>query len=448
MFRDCRVWVNGYLLTRNASGYAPFRVDFTDVANLGGLNAITLRVDASEGEGWFYEGAGVYRHVWLVKTDPVHVPQWGTFVRSTVNGASADLALTTEVANDSDTARDCEVVSTLFDPDGKPVALVRGPWSVPPRATASLDQRAALAGPRLWSIETPALYRLDTEVVSAGATLDRYSTTFGIRTIHFDPAQGFFLNGAHVKIKGTCNHQDHAGVGTAIPDRLQAWRVERLKAMGSNAYRTSHNPPAPSLLDACDRLGMLVLDETRRMSSPPSALEELESMVRRDRNRPSVFLWCIGNEEPQEVTAAGGRIAETMKRRVYQLDGTRPVTEAMDFGWGRRHRRQQHPRRDGHQLPPRRRGDLSPGAPDRADHPHRDREHGDHARRLCPRSRAASSPAPMTWRRRPGPRPRSSGGRCATRRTIRPAVSSGPGSTIAANPRRSTAGPASPPTSA
>ncbi len=334
VFRDCRVWVNGYLLTRNSSGYAPFRVDFTDVANIGGLNAVTLRVDASEGEGWFYEGAGVYRHVWLVKTDALHVPQWGAFVRTTVDGASANAALTTEVANDSDKARDCEVVSTLYDPDGKPVGMARGPLSVPAWSAASLDQQAALANPRLWSIETPVLYRLDTEIVSGGSVVDRYSTTFGIRTIHFDPAQGFFLNGAHVKIKGTCNHQDHAGVGVAIPDRLQAWRIERLKAMGSNAYRTSHNPPAPSLLDACDRLGMLVLDETRRMGSDAEALVELEAMVRRDRNRPSVFLWCIGNEEPQEVTAAGGRIAETMKRLVYRLDGTRPVTEAMDFGWG------------------------------------------------------------------------------------------------------------------
>jgi beta-galactosidase len=334
VFRDCRVWVNGYLLTRSASGYAPFRVDFTDVANIGGQNVVTLRVDASEGEGWFYEGAGVYRHVWLVKTDPLHVPQWGTFIRSTVNGLGAAVALTTEVANDSDTARDCEIVSTVYDPAGKPVAMARGPLSVPPRTIASLDQQAQLAKPSLWAIETPVLYRLDTEVVAAGLTVDRYSTTFGIRTFRFDPDQGVFLNGAHVKIKGTCNHQDHAGVGVAIPDRLQAWRIERLKAMGSNAYRTSHNPPAPSLLDACDRLGMLVLDEARRMGSDPEALAELEAMIRRDRNRPSVFLWCIGNEEPQEVTAAGGHIAETMKRLVNRLDGTRLITEAMDFGWG------------------------------------------------------------------------------------------------------------------
>jgi beta-galactosidase len=334
VFRDCRVWVNGYLLTRNSSGYAPFSVDFTDVANLGGLNVVALRVDASEGEGWFYEGAGVYRHVWLVKTDPVHVPQWGTFVRSTVDGASAAVTITTEVTNDSDAERSLVLISAIFDPDGKRVGGSPAPLIAQPRQTTSVTQTVKVATPQLWSIETPRLYRLETEIHAEDGLVDRYTTTFGIRTIHFDPAQGFFLNGVHVKVKGTCNHQDHAGVGTAIPDRLQAFRIERLKAMGSNAYRTSHNPPAPSLLDACDRLGMLVLDETRRMGSDTEALAELETMVRRDRNRPSVFLWCIGNEEPQEVTAAGGRIAETMKRLVYKLDGTRPVTEAMDFGWG------------------------------------------------------------------------------------------------------------------
>ena len=334
VFRDCRVWVNGYLLTRNSSGYAPFRVDFTDVANIGGLNAVTLRVDASEGEGWFYEGAGVYRHVWLVKTDPLHVPQWGTFVRSTVNGAGATLAVSTEVENQSDVVRHAALVSTVFDPDGKPVGQVHGAVVAEARDTIAADQQITLDKVQLWSLETPRLYRLVTELTADGVVTDRYSTTFGIRTVGFDPDQGVFVNGVHVKIKGTCNHQDHAGVGVAIPDRLQAWRIERLKQMGSNAYRTSHNPPAPALLDACDRLGMLVLDETRRMGSDPEALGELETMIRRDRNRPSVFLWCIGNEEPQEVTAAGGRIAETMKRAVNRLDGTRLITEAMDFGWG------------------------------------------------------------------------------------------------------------------
>jgi beta-galactosidase len=334
VFRDCLVFVNGYIIGHNASGYAPFRVDITDVANIGGANVVTLRVDASEGEGWFYEGAGVYRHVWLVKTDPVHVPQWGTFVRTTPAGAGANVILTTEVANEGDAPRACEVVSTITDPNGKPVGMARGAVTVAAWSTASLDQQIILDRAALWSVETPQLYRLDTEVVADGRTTDRYATPFGVRTVRFDPDLGFFLNEVPVKLKGTCNHQDHAGVGAAVPDRLNAFRIERLKAMGSNAYRTSHNAPSPSLLDACDRLGMLVLDETRRMSADPEALDELARMVRRDRNRPSVILWSIGNEEPHQIYDAGAHIAETMKRLVYRLDGTRLVTEAMNYGWG------------------------------------------------------------------------------------------------------------------
>ena len=155
-----------------------------------------------------------------------------------------------------------------------------------------------------------------------------------MRSIRFEPQTGFFLNDRPVKLKGTCNHQDHAGVGVAVPDRLHAFRVERLKTMGSNAWRAAHNPPATALLDACDRLGMLVIDETRRMSIDPEAIDQLERMVRRDRNHPSIILWSIGNEEAHESEARGARIAADMKRAINRLDGTRLITEAMDNGWG------------------------------------------------------------------------------------------------------------------
>ena len=334
VFRDAVVFVNGYALIENHSGYVPFRVDFTDVANYGGANVVLVRVDASQGEGWFYEGAGVYRHVWMVKTDPLHVPQWGAVVRSTLSEGLADLAVATEIANESDSERTCEVVSTILAPDGRAVGAATSQVNAPAWGMATTDHRIALARPALWSLETPNLYRLQTEVRVAGAVVDRYETPFGVRSIRFDPDQGFFLNDRPVKLKGTCNHQDHAGVGVAMPDRLHAFRIERLKSMGSNAYRSSHNPPAPALLDACDRLGMLVLDETRRMSVAPEALDELERLVRRDRNRPSVILWSIGNEEPQQYTERGARVAQTMKRLINRLDGTRLVTEAMDGGWG------------------------------------------------------------------------------------------------------------------
>ena len=223
----------------------------------------------------------------------------------------------------------------MVDHNGHAVGVAHSPLTVAANDLGKLDQQIILNQPILWSVETPRLYRLETLIVTPdGVITDRYATPFGVRTVRFDADQGFFLNGVSVKLKGTCNHQDHAGVGTAIPDRLHAWRIERLKAMGSNACRTSHNPPAPALLDACDRLGMLVMDETRRMSVDADAMNELERLVRRDRNRPSVFIWSIGNEEPHQITDAGRRVALTMKRLVNRLDGTRLVTSAMNFGWG------------------------------------------------------------------------------------------------------------------
>ena len=334
VFRDCIVFVNGYILCENHSGYAPFRVDLTEVANYGGANTVLLRVDASQGEGWFYEGAGVYRHVWLVKTGPVHVPQWGVTVRSAIGEGLAHLAIATELAHQGDGERACQVISTVYDPEGRIAGRAESEIALSGWSEGVAEHHIDVARPALWSLETPQLYRVETELKGGDRTLDQVSTPFGLRTIRFDPERGFFLNGAPVKLKGTCNHQDHAGVGVALPDRLHAFRIERLKAMGSNAYRSAHNPPAPALLDACDRLGMLVIDETRRMSTDPEALDELSRMVRRDRNRPSVILWSIGNEEPHQASETGARIAETQKRLLNRLDGTRPVTEAMDAGWG------------------------------------------------------------------------------------------------------------------
>lgn len=332
VFRDALVMVNGYILEREDSGYSPFRVDITDIANIGGDNLITVRVDASLGEGWFYEGAGIYRHVWLVKTAPVHVPQWGVFVRAKVDGT---VQIDTDLINESDAAQAFEVSHAVLDAAGKPVlAVVPAAGRLPAWERQSLSQTVTLANPVLWSLENPHLYTLVTETKVGGAVVDRFVTRFGVRSIRFDPANGFFLNDKPVKLKGSCNHQDHAGVGAAIPDALQVWRLEQLKSMGGNAYRAAHNPPTPELLDACDRLGMLVIDETRRMSSDPTSLDELERLVRRDRNHPSVILWSIGNEEPQQATARGVKVATTMKRLVNRLDPTRLVTAAMDSGFG------------------------------------------------------------------------------------------------------------------
>ena len=335
VFRDAIVTFNGFYVGRNFSGYAPFRFDLTDLANFGGKNVLTVRVDATLGEGWYYEGAGIYRHVWLTKTAPVHVPQWGTFVRSDLQDGRALLTINTEVQNESGEEQLCRVTSRILRIEGQSVASVESrAQKIAPGETFVFESQPVIANPGLWSVEEPNLYRLITTVNAGGVIVDQTETSFGIRSIRFDASDGFFLNGKPLKIKGTCNHQDHAGVGTALPDRLHYYRIERLKEMGSNAYRTSHNPPAPELLDACDRLGMLVLDETRMMCSSPEGLSQLERMIRRDRNHPSVIMWSLGNEEwTVQGKERGRRIVESMRQLAHRLDSSRPVTVAMDSGY-------------------------------------------------------------------------------------------------------------------
>jgi beta-galactosidase len=336
VFRDSQVALNGNLLGRNLSGYAPFAFDITDHAWYGRKNVLVVRVDATEHEGWWYEGAGIYRHVWLVKTGPVHIPQWGTFVTSEVKGSSATLTIATEVSNDQENAASCTVVSKVLDSKGNVAATHRAPAvSIAAWQRRKVTHKVKVANPQLWSIEEPNMYRLETTLEANDTVTDTYETPFGIRTIRFDKDKGFFLNGKPVKIKGTCNHQDHAGVGIALPDGLQYFRIAKLKEIGSNGLRTSHNPPTPELIDACDRLGMVVLDENRMFSSAPEGLSQLSRLIRRDRNHPSVVFWSTGNEEGEQSTDRGARMCRTMKRLVQRLDPTRPITQAMNGGWGK-----------------------------------------------------------------------------------------------------------------
>jgi beta-galactosidase len=336
VFRDSIAALNGIYLGRHASGYTPFRYDVSDFVNYGGKNILVVRVDATLGEGWWYEGAGIYRHVWLRRMNPVHVAHNGTFVTSELRRDAAVLTVLTEVDNDSDSDQSCRVVTRIVDPSGKTVAdATSTPIATPAQARREFRQQITIKKPALWSLEDPNLHHAVTVVEAGGNAVDKYNTAFGIRTVRFDPNHGFFLNDKPVKIKGTCNHQDFAGVGVALPDRIHYFRVEKLKEMGSNAYRMSHNLPTPALLDACDQLGMLVMDETRMMSSSAEGLEQMETMVRRDRNHPSVIIWSIGNEEDLQGTHTGASIAESMKRVVRRLDSTRPITEAMNSDWGK-----------------------------------------------------------------------------------------------------------------
>ena len=336
VFRDALVALNGNFLARNLSGYAPFRCDITDFVNYGGTNVLVVRADATEHVGWFYEGAGISRHVWLLKTSPLHIAHGGLYVTTEPRGADATVKISTTVENETDSESSCRVLSEIFDSDGNKLGASRsGEAAVPSGGKREFISQVAVSNPKLWSLEAPHLYRATVTVEGGAGATDHCETSFGIREIRFDKDRGFFLNGKPVKIQGTCNHQDHAGVGSALPDRIQYFRIEKLKEMGCNAYRTSHNPPTPELLDACDRLGMLVMDETRMMSSSPEGLSQLSRMLRRDRNHPSIILWSIGNEEPEQGTDRGARIAQTMKRLIRRLDPTRPVTMAMNGSWGK-----------------------------------------------------------------------------------------------------------------
>jgi beta-galactosidase len=338
IYRNSLIWLNGHCLGRHISGYSGFKLDITEHANFGGQNTLVVRVDATRNEGWFYEGGGIYRHVWLVKTDPIHVAHWGTYVTSTVNDADADVTIQTQLQNDSTQTVSAALLSSILDADGKIVTESEPAMAaLEPGKEQTISQKMKVKNPHLWSVETPYLYKLVTTIKRDTTVADVYETPFGIRTLRFDPNQGFFLNGKHVYVKGTCNHQDHAGVGSALPDRIQYFRIEKLKEMGGNAYRTSHNPPTPELLDACDRLGMLVMDENRQMDDTPETLGQLERLIRRDRNHPSIIIWSLGNEEfqIQGNDDIGSRIARVMQDLVHKLDPTRPVTVAMNGAWGR-----------------------------------------------------------------------------------------------------------------
>ena len=328
-YRNSVVWVNGHYIGTEASGYSGFAYDISDYLSYGGRNVVAVRVDATVEEGWFYEGAGIYRHVWLEVTDPLHVAQWGTFVRTTIDGGSARVDIDATVANDGNSDAAFAVRHEVFAPDGNKVASGEARGAAAAAASATVAATLTIDRPHLWSIDDPVLYRVRTTVMRGGETVDHYDTTFGIRTVVFDKDSGFLLNGQNIKLKGTDNHQDHAGVGVALPDGLQSWRLMRLKAFGVNAYRCSHHPPTPELLDACDRLGIVVIDEHRMMGTSPEIRSQLERMVRRDRNHPSVVLWSVGNEEwSLEWTDLGTHLATEMQAIVHRMDPTRRTTVA------------------------------------------------------------------------------------------------------------------------
>jgi beta-galactosidase len=336
VFRDAEVFVNGWFIGHHESGYSSFHYDITDVANPGGQNVVAVKVDASQFEGWFYEGAGIYRHVWLVKTSPLAIAPDGLFVysrfKNNVPGKKVEIHIQTRLLNSQTNSACARVRYEIISPEGKAIASDRKSTGLKPWAKRDVHSEISFRSPELWSPESPKLYKLVTTVESGGQIVDSKETVFGIRTVAFDANKGFLLNGQPYELKGTCNHQDMAGVGAALPDALQYFRIAKLKEMGCNAYRTSHNAPTPELLDACDRLGMLVMDENRLLGSDPANLERFKGQILRDRNHPSVAIWSICNEESRQGSADGGRVGAHMQEFLKQLDPTRPVTAAESVG--------------------------------------------------------------------------------------------------------------------
>lgn len=328
------VYFNGSVVERNFCGYTSFTIDITDRAFFGDQpNLLVVRVDATVSEGWWYEGAGIYRHVWLTKKELVHVADRGIWVNPIKIEAERWLSnAETTLANEGEETVQYELKSSVQKSDGSITVEQISSGSIEAGQSVKVTQELAVDAPDLWDVEAPHLYQLNTMLIVNGQEVDQVLTNFGYRTIRICPDTGFYLNDRPLKIKGTCNHQDHAGVGVALPDGIQEYRIRRLKEMGSNAYRCAHHNPAPELLDACDRLGMLVMDENRNFESTREGLLQVENMVTRDRNHPSVVFYSLFNEEPLQGTPIGRNIVARMTRVVKRLDPTRPILGAMNGG--------------------------------------------------------------------------------------------------------------------
>ena len=332
IFRNAQLWFNGFYMGTEPSGYATQLYDVTEYVNYGGDNLICVRADATYEEGWFYEGAGIYRDVFLEKTADVHVSPFGTFAYTQFSSdyTEASVTVETDVTNDRLIDATCQVSQRLLDAEGKEVGRTdAASLTLQPKQQGQTKQSIRVQHPHLWSTTDPYLYKVETLVSVGGTVVDCYETTIGLRSVAFTADHGFLLNGKPLKLKGVNLHQDHAGVGSAIPDAVQAWRIRQLKSIGCNAYRASHNPATPALLDVCDREGILVIDENRLTGINTEHLRLLETMIKRDRNHPSVILWSDGNEEwGLENNIQGIRVAQAMRAYTRLLDPTRSSTIA------------------------------------------------------------------------------------------------------------------------
>lgn len=325
------VYFNGTPMKRNESGYTSFEVDLTDYIRIGEDNVIAVYVDTSQHEGWWYEGAGIYRDAWLIKTDRVAVDTDGVYVRPEKEEDDRwRVHLETTVFNEDYDDVTVEAVTALYDKDGAKVAEAKTELTIPTKDVKTAVYETYLQSPHLWDIDDPYQYRVVTEVFRDGASCDVSETKTGFHTYYADPEKGFFLNGRHVKIKGVCMHQDCGLTGKAVAANVQRYKIELLKEMGANGYRASHYMQTASIMDALDDLGFIVMAETRWFDSTENGKKQLRTMMKRDRNRPSIFFWSVGNEEFYFVNEQGRNIAKSLIREVRKLDPSRLVMTATD----------------------------------------------------------------------------------------------------------------------
>lgn len=337
VYMNSDVWINGQHLGNHPYGYTPFYYDLTPYIKQNADNVIAVRVRNEGKNSRWYSGSGIYRHVSLITTTPVHIEPWGVFVTTpSVSAGNSVINVKTNIANEQNLSS-LKLVTTIRDAKNKTVGVIESPVG----SNKEIAQRITIKNPSLWSPESPYLYQAVTEIKQGAQQLDRVVTNFGIRSIEFNAAKGFLLNGKSIELRGGCVHHDNGPLGAATIDRAEERRVELLKKNGFNAVRTAHNPPSQPFLDACDRLGLIVIDEAfdmweRQKNSQDYHLyfathwqKDLDAMVLRDRNHPSVVFWSIGNEINERVDSSGLVIAKRLIDEVKRLDNTRPVTNAL-----------------------------------------------------------------------------------------------------------------------
>jgi beta-galactosidase len=343
VYMNADFWLNGESLGTHPYGYTSFWFDITDKMKFGEKNTIIVQVKNEGQNSRWYSGSGIYRHVWLKVLDPVHVSPWGIYIKTQgLNTSLARVNIKTSVNNESAVVSQVKLVTRIINSKGVDVARIESQQSINPNTSTEFVQELAVASPELWSIESPVLYTAITELYNRNELTEKTETKFGIRTLSFDASNGFQLNGKTIKLHGGCVHQDNGPLGSKAYDRAEERRIELLKGSGFNAIRCSHNPPSPAFLDACDCLGMLVLDEAFdmwRIANNPYDYhlyfdewwqKDIESMVMRDRNHPSIIIWSIGNEIRDMENPKVIEVAKMLGGYIRQLEPTRPIVAAVN----------------------------------------------------------------------------------------------------------------------